>query len=537
MTTIQLYRKHKAGEISKEKFLYEVRRDNNLPFITNLTSYDDAVKILKNKGIVTDETPVIVGIPAVGLMAEAKETKIELTLDTVNPYEYRHGLQYELAELDDYSNEALEKAKATVLKNLNKDANFYSTLLNQKQSSFEFKKTETDAKGMQAKADGHLKKELKKDEKANVQDSLGKKEAGKKKPKGIKIMPDKGVTGSEKTIKEGLEVKQDNDQIEISDEGGDYVGFIENGKVTFSVIVKTRDYVDIDDDNWKSVLGPGHAFTKIIDAIGGDVSTEKDYVQITVDADKLLNTNIKEELKETKKNKYIDVDEDGTEMLNKEAVTNYLKSVIDPEYAEAVDSFMSDSEGWEESEMYFFEVPEDPEATEKDVEEWAKQEMSYYLFSKPDEFPVKENLEEIMPGVDLGASFEKMKGGMNAEDEFESLVKKYDWYAEMSDDSRKWDAQQAMEAKLRQLAKTIGIDKAVEIFNRYAPSDRKVTSSDSMWMNEDKHAKIKEALKKALKEEDPALSKLEKDEEAAEKTLASILTKKAAVLSKPGTQQ
>ena len=39
MTTIQLYRKHKAGEVSREKFLYEVRRDNNLPFITNLTSY------------------------------------------------------------------------------------------------------------------------------------------------------------------------------------------------------------------------------------------------------------------------------------------------------------------------------------------------------------------------------------------------------------------------------------------------------------------------------------------------------------------
>ena len=279
-------------------------------------------------------------------LTEGKKEVKELHIDVANPYEYRHGLQHELEQMDDYSNEALEKAKSIVLKNLAKDKNFYSNLLNQEPSSYEFKASETDAPGMQAKADGHLKKEVKKDEKANVQDSLGKKEEGSKKPKGVKVMSDKGVTGSEKTIKEG--------------------------------------------------------------------------------------------------------------------------------------SFMG--------------------------------------------------------GVDLGASFEKMKGGMNAEDEFESLVKKYDWYAEMSDDSRKWDAQQAMEAQLRQLAKTIGVDKAVEIFNRYAPSDRKVTSSHSMWMNEDKHAKIKEALKKALKEEDPAMTKIEKDEEAAEKALAQILTKKAQVLAKPGTQ-
>ena len=54
MTTIKLYHKHKAGEISKGAFLYEVRKDTNLPWITNVTSYDDAVKILKNKGIISE---------------------------------------------------------------------------------------------------------------------------------------------------------------------------------------------------------------------------------------------------------------------------------------------------------------------------------------------------------------------------------------------------------------------------------------------------------------------------------------------------
>ena len=54
MTTIDLYKKHKAGEVSREKFLYEVRRDVQLPWIISVTSYDDAIKILKNKGIITE---------------------------------------------------------------------------------------------------------------------------------------------------------------------------------------------------------------------------------------------------------------------------------------------------------------------------------------------------------------------------------------------------------------------------------------------------------------------------------------------------
>ena len=58
---------------------------------------------------------------------------------------------------------------------------------------------------MQAKADGYLKKELKKDEKANVKDSLSKSESAKGKPKGVKIMPDKGVEGKEKVVKESVE--------------------------------------------------------------------------------------------------------------------------------------------------------------------------------------------------------------------------------------------------------------------------------------------------------------------------------------------
>jgi hypothetical protein len=151
-----------------------------------------------------------------------------------------------------------------------------------------------------------------KNEKSNVKDNLGNKEAGTTKPKGIKIMPDKGVTGSEKTIKEGLE-----------------------------------------------------------------------------------------ETKKRSINKYVtvEVEDDGEEypMLNKTAVANYLKSVIDPSELKSVNVFMRDDEGFDESASYFFK-DEYVDTTEQEVEDWAKQEMSYYLFSSPDEFPSKEDTME--EGVD-----------------------------------------------------------------------------------------------------------------------------------------
>jgi len=502
MTTLELYRKHKKGEVSREKFLYEVRRDNNLPFITNLTSYDDAVKILKNKGIVNEvETKEAKADEAVKAEVKAKAPSNKkpesLHIDQANPYEYRHGLSHELNELGEYTDEALEKAKTTVLKNLAKDANFYSTLLNQKQSSFEFKTSETDAKGMQANADGTLKKGAGKVEKANVQDTLGKKEAGKKKPKGIKIMPDKGVTGSEKTIKEGLEETQ----IKVGD-----------------IVVPNKGEHKGQKHKVIHVFDDGSMNIQPIGLKAKDIKYRQGAV-------KAKPEDIEEGLYEDSDENY-DIFMDGVlDVLVKDKLITKadLKALNSGGADELMDALHDEWKGFESYE-------ETGQAISRSDLNLAARAVAKKLGK------IQEDVTEIMPGVDLGASFEKMKGGMNAEDEFESLVKKYDWYAEMSDDSRKWNAQQDMERQLSKLAKTIGVDKAVEIFNRYAPSDRKVTSDDTMWMKEDKHAKIKEALKKALKEADPAMTKIEKDEENAEKVLASILQKKAAILNKPGTQ-
>jgi ribosome modulation factor len=111
----------------------------------------------------------------------------------------------------------------------------------------------------------------------------------------------------------------------------------------------------------------------------------------------------------------------------------------------------------------------------------------------------QEGSESFRPGVDFGKSFDKFKTQINDEDEFENMMKKYDWYAEMSDDSRKWDAQQDLESKLKMLAKNIGAEMAADIWNRYAPKDRRVNAS-YFNMRENKYSKLKEFLKKALKE-------------------------------------
>ena len=108
--------------------------------------------------------------------------------------------------------------------------------------------------------------------------------------------------------------------------------------------------------------------------------------------DKKATLKNKRSLKENESsNKYVSMEvEDGEEypMLNEKAVADYLKSVIDPKQKRAVDTFMNDDEGFGESSSHFFD-DDGSTTTEKDVEDWATMEMSYYLYSSPDEFPFK----------------------------------------------------------------------------------------------------------------------------------------------------
>ena len=525
MTTIQLYNKHKAGEVSREKFLYEVRRDSNLPFITNLTSYDDAVKILKNKGIVTEvDTKEAKADEAVKAEVKAKAPSTKkpesLSIDVANPYEYRHGLQHELEQMDDYSNETLEKAKTIVLKNLAKDANFYSTLLNQKQSHYEFKTPETDAPGMQAKADGYLKKELKKDEKANVKDSLNKSEAAKGKPKGVKEMPDKGVEGKEKVVKESVEeakkLVSKEDKIAVIKEWIWYT--CEEGtktedmdKYNKMVDIYFADKEDVTKDDFKKI------WAKVTEKYGiGDVGADW------------------EAFPETWK----DV-QTGT-------LVNETEKTI-KESEDKVNESFKYFDNYEEFENTLFQLyPQVKANPEKYKKTWKNGEVSYsdgyvnwgsWYPDRPQSYsglpPGAVNMNNKMSQSDLiypaGSRMDEdnmesspANGDSSAEGQFNDLMSRYDWYYEMSDDPRKYDTGTALDQKLKSLAKTIGTDRAVELFNLKAPSDRKVTSTFFM-EGEDKLSKIKEALKKALRKEG------ETEDENAKKS--AIQTEKAKLIA------
>ena len=106
MTTLELYRKHKAGEIGRNRFLYEVRRDSKLPWVTNITSYDDAVKILKNKGIISELDQNVTTDPAV---------------DRVNPYFLKKGVEKLLSKEEELTNDSYKKALNKATKQLQKN--------------------------------------------------------------------------------------------------------------------------------------------------------------------------------------------------------------------------------------------------------------------------------------------------------------------------------------------------------------------------------------------------------------------------------
>ena len=496
------------------KPINEIERFKLIAGLINEVEYNDAVYGVKRKTVLT----------------EAKKEK-ELDIDVANPYEFRHGLQYELEQGDDYSDEALKKAKEKVLKNLAKDTNYYFNLLNQQPTGFEFKIPETDKPGMQAKADGYLKKELKKDEKANVKDSLSKSEAAKGKPKGIKIMPDKGVEGKEKTIKEGLEEAKKNKYI-VVDEEGDY-------QLDSNAI---KAYL-------KSAIDPEEI--ESVDIFMGDDEGYGESSMYFFDNDEDPATTTDKEVED----------------WAKQEISYYLFSTPDEfpgkEMSEGKEEMNEDFkyfDNYEEFENTLFQlypqVKANPEKYKKDgIDGEVRYSDGYVNWgswypNRPQSYsglpPGAVNMNNKMSQSDLiypaGSRMDEdnmesspVNGDSSAEGQFNQLMSKYDWYYEMSDDPRKYDTGASIDQKLKSLAKTIGVSKAVELFNTKAPSDRKVTST-FFAEGKDKHSKIKEALKKALKEIDPQLQKLGKDEENAERNLAAILTKKAALLNKPGTQ-
>ena len=169
MTTAILFKKHRAGEISREKFLYEVRRDELLPFITNMTSYDDSIKILKNKGIVKEASAA----------------------DNIHPYALKKGIEAELLKGGEITNLAYAKATATATKKLAKDPTAYDDL--HISNSEKIKKADarlemTPVKGENFVDKNNGMKKIKGFHPAKSNTKASKKENKKGNPKGVKIM-------------------------------------------------------------------------------------------------------------------------------------------------------------------------------------------------------------------------------------------------------------------------------------------------------------------------------------------------------------
>ena len=129
MTVQNLYTQYLDGKVTKAKFLYEVRRDQNLTMISHHNNFDDTVKILKNKNIISEKaSKESTGKQDVEIIAK--------TIDMVNPYEYSRGMTYELEVLEtsvtsaDLSEDNVLKAQKKVLANLTKNPQYYFEKLN-----------------------------------------------------------------------------------------------------------------------------------------------------------------------------------------------------------------------------------------------------------------------------------------------------------------------------------------------------------------------------------------------------------------------
>jgi len=130
MTVQNLYTQYLDGKVTKAKFLYEVRRDQNLDMISHHNNFDDTVKILKNKNIISEKaSKESTGKQEVDIIAK--------TIDMVNPYEYSRGMDYELNMVDipvrrDLTGDEVLKAQKKVLANLTKNPQYYFDKLNGK---------------------------------------------------------------------------------------------------------------------------------------------------------------------------------------------------------------------------------------------------------------------------------------------------------------------------------------------------------------------------------------------------------------------
>lgn len=209
MTNItKLYQQLQEGKTTREYFVREARRQ--FPqFISPVTSFTDAVNILKSKRLVSEN--VIKEVSGAFFdappMKETHKLDAEQILDRMSPYAVKKGMEAELKKEKTYDNTTIDKVKERVARKLKKNPNAYDDkiIANVKKVEKQDKELETTELNKQLvdKKNAMRKPKGFKADKANTKAS--KRENRKGKPKGVKVMPDKGVIGTEKVIKEGLD--------------------------------------------------------------------------------------------------------------------------------------------------------------------------------------------------------------------------------------------------------------------------------------------------------------------------------------------
>ena len=112
------------GKMSKQNFMRNVRME--FPqYVTNVTSYDDSIKILKGKRILS-EAKQPEGVYGHNPSAEVTQYP---NFDTVNYTQLMKGMKYELSLMGEITDENLVLAKKKALKALTKDPMAYRELM------------------------------------------------------------------------------------------------------------------------------------------------------------------------------------------------------------------------------------------------------------------------------------------------------------------------------------------------------------------------------------------------------------------------
>jgi len=89
----------------------------------------------------------------------------------------------------------------------------------------------------------------------------------------------------------GVKVSVDDNDVTFSSKSGDYDAIIEDdGTIRLDAFFPDmeEDEEEINNDNWKNILGPNHMFVKIANSIPTEVDTEGDAVAITFKASDLI---------------------------------------------------------------------------------------------------------------------------------------------------------------------------------------------------------------------------------------------------------